>query len=100
MNAIEKAQMLVTADPEILGGAPVFAGTRVPVDAVLASARKNIDSDRILKVYPCLTDEHLKAAEVYIGVHPRRGRPSNASTVPPSWKVKSSRRVDRAARKA
>ena len=95
MKTIERAEKLVTSDPEILGGAPVFAGTRVPVDTVMASLKKGIDRKRILRAYPFLTDEHLEAARIYSGVHPRRGRPTKTSTAPPSWKIKSSRHVAR-----
>jgi hypothetical protein len=49
----------------------------------------------ILGAYRFLTDEHLEAAQVYSGVHPRRGRPTKASAAPPSWKIKSSRHVAR-----
>jgi len=95
MKAIERAQQFVTSDPEILGGVPVFAGTRVPVDTVMASLKKGIDRKRILRAYPFLTDEHLEAARIYSEVHPRRGRPTKTSTAPPSWKIKSSRHVAR-----
>jgi uncharacterized protein (DUF433 family) len=93
MKAVERAQKLITVDPEILGGAPVFAGTRVPVDTVTASLKNGIDRKRILASYPFLTDEHMEAARVYSEVYPRRGRPTKSSTAPLSWKIKSSRHV-------
>ncbi len=95
MKVIERAQKLITVDPEILGGTPVFAGTRVPVDIIIASLKKGIDRKRILGTYSTLTDEHLEAARVYSEVYPRRGRPTKSSTAPPSWKIKSSRHVTR-----
>jgi uncharacterized protein (DUF433 family) len=100
MKVIERAQKLITVDPEILGGTPVFAGTRVPVDAVTASLKKGIDRKRILGSYPSLTNEHLEAARVYSEAYPRRGRPAKSSTAPSSWKIKSSRHVPRHDRKA
>ena len=95
MKEIETAQKLITVDPEILGGTPVFVGTRVPIDTVVASLKKGIDRERILGAYSTLTDEHLEAARVYSEVYPRRGRPTKSSTAPPSWKIKSSRHVTR-----
>jgi uncharacterized protein (DUF433 family) len=95
MKVIERAQKLITVDPEILGGTPVFAGTRVPVDTVVASLKKGIDRNRILGAYPSLTDEHLDAARVYSEVYPRRGRPTKTSNAPPTWKITSSRHVSR-----
>jgi uncharacterized protein (DUF433 family) len=78
MKAIERAQELIMVDPEILGGTPVFAGTRVPVNTVAASLKKGIDRKRILWAYSTLTDEHLEAARVYSEVYPRRGRPTRS----------------------
>src|ERR1700730_9773979 len=100
MKAIERAQVLITVDPEILGGTPVFAGTRVPIDIVMASLKKGIDRNRVLGAYSTLRDEHLEAARVYSEVYPHRGRPTKASTAPPSWKIKSSRHVTRLDTKA
>lgn len=100
MKAIERAQKFIMIDPDILGGTPVFAGTRVPVDTIMASLKKGIDRKRILGAHPSLTDEHLEAARVYSEVYPRRGRPTKASTAPPSWKIRSSRHVTRHETKA
>ncbi len=69
MKEIERAQKLITVDPEIMGGTPVFAGTRVPVDTVMASLKKGIDRERILSAYSTLTDKHLEAARVYSEVY-------------------------------
>lgn len=62
---------LVMVDPEIMGGEPVFAGTRVPVDNVLGSLEKDIAWDRLLASYPFLTDAHVEAAHQYRQNHPR-----------------------------
>ena len=35
-----KANELITVDPEILGGTPVFKGTRVPVRALFENLEK------------------------------------------------------------
>ena len=90
---IEDALELISVDPDVMGGTPVFAGTRVPVEPVLASVKEGIERKRIERAYPFLTDKHLEAAKVYVSVHPRRGRPSKAASALPSWKIKSSRRV-------
>ena len=67
-----------------MGGTPVFAGTRVPVDIVLASVGAGIARDRLQASYPFLTDDHLQAARVYQTVYPRRGRPRRWSEVDPA----------------
>jgi uncharacterized protein (DUF433 family) len=56
---------VVVSDPEILGGTPVFAGSRVPIDMVLASVDKGISMDRIVAAYPFITEVHIAAAREY-----------------------------------
>ncbi len=55
----------ITRDPGICGGTPVFAGTRVPLRTVLASLAHGDDETEILKSFPTLTREHLRAAVVF-----------------------------------
>jgi uncharacterized protein (DUF433 family) len=57
---------VVVSDPEILGGTPVFAGSRVPIDIVLASVDKGISMDRIVAAYPFITEAHIAAAREYL----------------------------------
>jgi uncharacterized protein (DUF433 family) len=63
---------LVTEDPEVMGGLPYFAGTRVPVENVLASLDKGIPKERVLASYPFLTDAHIEAALAYQRARQRR----------------------------
>lgn len=77
--AVDTADELVKADPEVMSGEPCFAGTRVPIDNVLASLDKGIPKKRIVESYPFLTDAHIDSARIYRQVHPRRGRPRRAS---------------------
>lgn len=76
---VDSADKLVVEDAEVLGGVPCFAGTRVPIENVLASLDKVTDKERVLKSYPFLTEAHIEAARVYSRVHPRRGRPRRLS---------------------
>jgi len=91
VRKVERANSLVQEDPEVMGGLPVFSGTRVPLDIVIASLDQGIDKRRMAASYPFLTDEHIEAARVYTKVHPKRGRPRRMSETNPNWKVKSSR---------
>jgi len=95
VKEIDRAESLISTDPRIMRGMPVFAGTRVPVETVVASLNKGIDSARILNAYPSLAREHLEAAKVHSEVHPKRGRPHKAPDATSGWKLKSSRRVSR-----
>lgn len=62
-NEVSRTDALVTTDPEIMGGMPVFAGTRVPVSAVLDSVAVGVQLDRIQAAYPFLTEAHIQAAK-------------------------------------
>ncbi len=72
----------VVEDPLVMGGAPVFRGTRVPIANVLASLEAGFGLDQLQEAYPFLTQEHLEAARSYVATRvnqPRRGR-GNKST--------------------
>jgi uncharacterized protein (DUF433 family) len=45
---------LIVSDPEILGGTPVFRGTRVPVSTVFDNLADGVGLDEILREYPTL----------------------------------------------
>jgi uncharacterized protein (DUF433 family) len=90
-STIEKSLDLITSDPEIYGGVPVFKGTRIPIDAIATSLRKGTDRHKLLSVYPDLTPEQLDAAKVYAEVHPPRGRPRKS--MPGTWKARKTTRV-------
>lgn len=52
----------ITRDTRICNGAPMFRNTRVPLCAILASLADGDDEQEILKDYPTLKREHLRAA--------------------------------------
>ena len=53
---------LITRDRGICGGEPVFRGTRVPLRTVLASLADGEGEREILRSFPTLTAEHVRAA--------------------------------------
>jgi uncharacterized protein (DUF433 family) len=55
----------ITRDPRICGGEPVFVGTRVLLRTILASLADGDDEREILKSFPTLTHEHLRAAVAF-----------------------------------
>ena len=46
---------LITVDPEILGGTPVFKGTRVPVKSLFEYLEDNYSLDEFLECFPTVT---------------------------------------------
>ena len=96
-NEVDQAEALVTTDPEVMGGVPVFAGTRVPVDVVLGSLTAGIPLDRLKASYPFLTEAHIQSAKVYVEVHPRRGRPRRMADLNPDLPRSVTRVIKRVA---
>lgn len=94
---VDQADALVTTDPEVMGGVPVFAGTRVPVGIVLGSLAAGVHIDRLKASYPFLTEAHIRSAKVYEAVHPRRGRPRRIADVNPELSRRVTRVVKRTA---
>ena len=55
------AAEVVRVDPEILGGTPVFPGTRVPVVSLFDHLRGGIPLDEFLEDFPSVTREQAVA---------------------------------------
>ena len=55
----------IEVNPKILGGKPVIKGTRIPVYLILELLSAGYDFKRIIKAYPTLTEEDIKAAVNY-----------------------------------
>ena len=45
----------ITIDPDIVSGAPVFKGTRVPVEALLTNLEAGLSLDAFLQNFPTVT---------------------------------------------
>ena len=50
-----KADALITVDPEILGGTPVFIGTRVPVNTLFEYLEEDYSLEEFLECFPTVT---------------------------------------------
>lgn len=94
---VDQADALVTTNPEVMGGVPVFVGTRVPFGIVLGSLAAGVHLGRLQASYPFLTEAHIQAAKVYEAVHPRRGRPRRIADVNPELERRVIRVIKRAA---
>jgi len=55
-------ESIVRCDPEVLGGTPVFAGTRVPVKNLLDYLAAGDSLDRFLDHFPSVTRAQAVAA--------------------------------------
>jgi uncharacterized protein (DUF433 family) len=75
MRDLRRARRLVVSDPEILGGEPVFRGTRVPVHLIAELVTQGNKPAELIESYPRVTDEMIRLAPVYAAAYPLRGRP-------------------------
>ena len=59
----ELRRLPISIDPEVLSGAPVFAGTRVPVDALIANLEAGLTVDAFLDNFrPFLANKPWKSS--------------------------------------
>jgi uncharacterized protein (DUF433 family) len=75
MRDLRRARHIVVSDPEILGGEPVFRGTRVPVHLIAELVAQGSKPAELIESYPRLTAEMVRLAPVYAAAYPLRGRP-------------------------
>ena len=75
LRDLRRARRLVVSDSDIMGGEPVFRGTRVPVHMIAAQLAQGSTSAELLASYPRLTAEMIRLAPVYAAAYPLRGRP-------------------------
>ena len=62
----ELNQLPITVDADIVSGAPVFRGTRVPVDALINNLEAGLTLDEFLDNFPSVTREQaLQVLEFY-----------------------------------
>jgi uncharacterized protein (DUF433 family) len=75
LHDLRRARHLVVSDPEILGGDPVFRGTRVPVHLIAELVAQGSKPAELIDSYPRLTANMVRLAPVYAAAYPLRGRP-------------------------
>ena len=61
-ESLSNERSVVQSDPEVLGGTPVFAGTRVPVQNLIDSLEGGDTLDDFLEAFPSVTREQAIAA--------------------------------------
>jgi uncharacterized protein (DUF433 family) len=76
LRKLERAEDMTVSDPEIMRGAPVYRGTRIPVDLIADMLSQGATPEEILAGYPALDREKVELAPLYVQAFPRRGRPA------------------------
>jgi uncharacterized protein (DUF433 family) len=62
---IEELLGRITVDHDVLVGKPVIRGTRIPVYLIVELVANGVATKEILKEYPRLNEEDIKAALLY-----------------------------------
>jgi len=75
LRDLRRARRLAVSDPGVMGGDPVFRGTRVPVHLIADLVAQGADADELLSDYPRINVEMLRLAPIYAAAYPLRGRP-------------------------
>jgi uncharacterized protein (DUF433 family) len=61
-HRMTKRESVVHADPDILGGTPVFRGTRVPLRNLIDYLARGYSLDEFLDAFPSVSREQAVAA--------------------------------------
>jgi uncharacterized protein (DUF433 family) len=75
LRQLRRARHAVLSDPDVMGGEPVFRGTRVPVYTIAALIEQGSTEPELLEGYPRLTRVMIGLAPLYAAAYPPRGRP-------------------------
>ena len=75
LSVLDKAMKIIATDKGVLGGAPCFKGTRIPIHDIADMIANGDSASAIRRAYPVLTDARIAAAVLYAQAYPRRGRP-------------------------
>lgn len=74
---LEAAEAMVKSDKDVMGGEPVFKGTRIPVRLIAAILADGADESEILEGYPALDARQLDLSRIWAAAYPSRGRPKS-----------------------
>jgi uncharacterized protein (DUF433 family) len=75
LERLQRARDMVVGDRNVLGGAPVFRGPRIPVHDIAAMLTNGDSVQELRRAYPALNREQIELAPLYAKAYPLRGRP-------------------------
>jgi uncharacterized protein (DUF433 family) len=65
MYSIDQLLERISVNPQVMVGKPVIRGTRIPVELIVKMMAQGIAEEEILKEYPRLVLEDIRAALAY-----------------------------------
>ena len=75
LAAFRWGQRRVVSSPSVLGGEPVFRGTRIPLRHVASLFRKAVPEQEIAEDFPALNEHALAYARLVSRLGEKPGRP-------------------------
>ena len=82
MGKLMDYQQHFDRSPKVCGGQPVIKGTRVTLRTILASLAEGATTDEILKDFPTITDDDVKAVIAFAAASTEEDLPTpSAPTV-------------------
>jgi len=81
LRSFLRGRRRIVSDPDILGGEPVFAGTRIPLSHIVGLFAKKVSIEEIKEDYPSLSFSDLEYAAMIARMKPNSGRPRKSLTL-------------------
>ncbi len=75
LSAFRWGRRRIVSNPEVMGGEPVFRGTRIPLQHVASLFRKGVAEKEIAEDFPALSIRDLAYARLFSRLGERPGRP-------------------------
>ncbi|MGH9500617.1 MAG: DUF433 domain-containing protein [Terriglobales bacterium] len=75
MSAFRWGRRRIVSNPEVLGGEPVFRGTRISLQHVASLFRNGVPENEIAQDFPALSFRDLAYARLFSRLCERPGRP-------------------------
>jgi uncharacterized protein (DUF433 family) len=79
MTMVMNFKPYITRDPAICGGEPVITGTRVTVRTVLASLAEGMETEEMLRDFPTLSRDAIRAVIAFAALSAEEDLPLAAA---------------------
>jgi uncharacterized protein (DUF433 family) len=81
LRTFRRGRRRIVTDPEVVGGEPIFEGTRIPLSHITGLIAKGVPKAEIAEDYPALGSLDLEYAALATRMRPSPGRPRRPLTL-------------------
>jgi uncharacterized protein (DUF433 family) len=75
LSAFRWGKRRIVSNPDVLGGEPVFRGTRIPLQHAASLFRKGVPEKEMVEDFPALSSRDLAYARLFSRLSQRPGPP-------------------------